>query len=72
MPAKNMSIPLPRYMSPVRRKSGDKIRVSYKYQRDVPEALRGIIGGKKEKKRWDLSLGSDLTTATAKCAAYTA
>lgn len=64
MPPKNRDIPLPRYMSPVRRRD----HVAYKYQRDVPKALRALLG----RNRWDLSLGGDLTKATARCAAYTA
>ncbi|KJS40322.1 MAG: hypothetical protein VR71_23740 [Roseovarius sp. BRH_c41] len=51
-------------MSPVRRRE----HVAYKYQRDVPKALHTLLG----RKRWDLSLGGDLTKATARCAAYTA
>lgn len=64
MPPKNRNIPLPKYMSPVRRRE----HVAYKYQRDVPKQIQHLLG----RKRWDLSLGGNLTKATARCEAYTA
>lgn len=60
--AKN-DINLPRYLRAYRRQS----RVAFKYLRDVPKPLQDILN----RKRWDLSLGSDLTNAVIRCEAYT-
>lgn len=62
MAAKKTVHALPRYMSAYER-NGTK----YKYQRRVPLALQEALALKK----WDYSLGSDLTNAAAMCATYT-
>lgn len=64
MPPKNSSIPLPRYITAYRRQK----RVAYKYQRDVPKAIQGLL----DRKRWEYSLGSDLAEALERGGAYTA
>lgn len=64
MPPKNSTIPLPRYITAYRRQK----RVAYKYQRDVPKAIQGLLA----RKRWEHSLGSDLAEALERGGAYTA
>lgn len=62
MPSKKHIHALPQYMSEYKRQG----RAMYKYQRRVPKALHCVL----ERKKWDLSLGSDLKDATVRALEY--